>query len=165
VEGQSKLKSRHPRKLPDRENTDQSKTQRRHRRSRSILLQLLSCTAEFQPSEMTYPLHLEVNTPDVASDTPRIQRPSTARCTGNTVFRSSKPQKNNTPYKKWKYPIDELIGKSMFFYEVQRSGILASDNRVTWRGHQYCVDFSEVGTMPEIISSVFSLTYSASGSQ
>jgi hypothetical protein len=38
-------------------------------------------------------------------------------------FQTIKTSKN-TPYKKWKYPIDELIGKSMFFYEVQRSGVL-----------------------------------------
>jgi hypothetical protein len=51
---------------------------------------------------------------------------------GNTVFRSSKPKKQY-PYKKWKYPIDELIGKSMFFMKSS-DPVSSPDNRVTWRG-------------------------------
>jgi endoglucanase len=34
----------------------------------------------------------------------------------------------------WKYPIDEALGKSLLFYEAQRSGTLPADNRIGWRG-------------------------------
>jgi len=33
-----------------------------------------------------------------------------------------------------KYPYDEVLAKSMLFYEAERSGPLPSDNRVPWRG-------------------------------
>jgi hypothetical protein len=52
---------------------------------------------------------------------------------GNTIFRKS-PRPDTLPYDLWKYPIDEAIGKSLFFYEVQRSGFPAPDARVSWRG-------------------------------
>jgi hypothetical protein len=63
---------------------------------------------------MTYtPLHLEdkVNTPDVASDLHQGYNdplPQDARKHGFQIVQTSKKQ---YPYKKWKYPIDELIGK------------------------------------------------------
>ena len=33
-----------------------------------------------------------------------------------------------------KYPYDEVLGKSILFYEAQRSGPLPADNRIDWRG-------------------------------
>merc|ERR1711872_1076790 len=33
-----------------------------------------------------------------------------------------------------KYPYDEVLAKSLLFYEAQRSGPLPEDNRVPWRG-------------------------------
>jgi hypothetical protein len=53
---------------------------------------------------------------------------------GNTMFRDSPSPSASIPYGEWKYPIDEAIGKSLFFYEVQRSGFPAGDSRVSWRG-------------------------------
>src|SRR4051794_18233059 len=39
----------------------------------------------------------------------------------------------------------EVLQKSMFFYECQRSGQLPSDNRVTWRANSAMNDGSDVG--------------------
>lgn len=43
------------------------------------------------------------------------------------------------------YNYAEVLQKSMFFYEVQRSGPLPADNRVTWRSHSALNDGSDVG--------------------
>lgn len=43
------------------------------------------------------------------------------------------------------YNYAEVLQKSMFFYECQRSGVLPSDNRVTWRGNSAVNDGSDVG--------------------
>lgn len=43
------------------------------------------------------------------------------------------------------YNYAEVLQKSMFFYESQRSGTLPSDNRVTWRGNSALNDGSDVG--------------------
>jgi endoglucanase len=61
---------------------------------------------------------------------------------GNTMFRKAKTP-TGLPFRKWKYPIDELIGKSLFFYEVQRSGVLPADNRVPWRGDSPKAPFAD----------------------
>jgi hypothetical protein len=53
---------------------------------------------------------------------------------GNTLFRESLQPSDLLASSEWKYPIDEAIGKSLFFYEVQRSGYPATDSRVSWRG-------------------------------
>ncbi len=39
----------------------------------------------------------------------------------------------------------EVLQKSLFFYETQRSGALPNDNRVTWRGDSGLEDGSDVG--------------------
>ncbi|MBW8688367.1 glycoside hydrolase family 9 protein [Chitinophaga rhizophila] len=43
------------------------------------------------------------------------------------------------------YNYAEVLQKSMFFYEAQRSGALPADNRVTWRGNSALNDGSDVG--------------------
>ncbi|MEM6631135.1 MAG: glycoside hydrolase family 9 protein [Bacteroidota bacterium] len=43
------------------------------------------------------------------------------------------------------YNYAEVLQQSMFFYEVQRSGILPTTNRVTWRGNSAEGDGQEVG--------------------
>jgi hypothetical protein len=43
------------------------------------------------------------------------------------------------------YSYAEVLQKSMFFYECQRSGILPASNRVTWRGNSATGDGSDVG--------------------
>jgi hypothetical protein len=67
------------------------------------LLQLLSCTAEFQPSEMTYPLHLEdkVNTPDVASDLHQGYNDPLPQDAQETRF-------SDRPNLKKQYPLQEM---------------------------------------------------------
>jgi endoglucanase len=43
------------------------------------------------------------------------------------------------------YNYAEVLQKSMWFYEVQRSGALQSNNRVEWRGNSAMADGSDVG--------------------
>src|ERR1035437_2816942 len=43
------------------------------------------------------------------------------------------------------YNYAEVLQKSMFFYECQRSGTLPADNRVNWRGNSALKDGSDVG--------------------
>ena len=43
------------------------------------------------------------------------------------------------------YSYAEALQKSLFFYECQRSGLLAAGNRVTWRGNAAVNDGSDVG--------------------
>lgn len=43
------------------------------------------------------------------------------------------------------YNYAEVLQKSMWFYEVQRSGALPADNRVEWRGNSAVADGNDVG--------------------
>ena len=43
------------------------------------------------------------------------------------------------------YNYGEVIGKSILFYEAQRSGNLPDDNRVSWRGDSALADGQEHG--------------------
>jgi len=50
-----------------------------------------------------------------------------------------------TPTYAQSYNYAEVLQKSMFFYEAQRSGTLPADNRITWRSHSALSDGSDVG--------------------
>ena len=44
----------------------------------------------------------------------------------------------------WPADLSTLLGKSLRFFEAQRSGVLPPDNRVPWRGDSYLRDGSEM---------------------
>ena len=44
-----------------------------------------------------------------------------------------------------KYDYDEVLEKSILFYEAQRSGKLPSNNRVPWRGDSALGDGRDIG--------------------
>lgn len=43
------------------------------------------------------------------------------------------------------YDYGDVLGKSILFYEAQRSGKLPSDNRIPWRSSSTLTDGSDVG--------------------
>lgn len=44
-----------------------------------------------------------------------------------------------------KYNYDEVLMKSILFYETQRSGKLPDDNRIPWRGDSSLLDSGDNG--------------------
>ncbi|XP_036363854.1 endoglucanase E-4-like [Octopus sinensis] len=71
--------------------------------------------------------------------TPLTQKPT--RATTNVPRRPT----TLSPGLKLKYNYQEILLKSMLFYEAQRSGYLPHNRRIRWRGHSALNDRSEFG--------------------
>ena len=52
-----------------------------------------------------------------------------------TPVGTNKPLSTYKPSLKYPYDYNEILKKSILFYEAQRSGILPSSNRISWRGN------------------------------
>lgn len=71
------------------------------------------------------------------------KRPTIEISTKETTFPTS-----STTYKpslKYPYNYDEVLRKSILFYEAQRSGVLPPSNRISWRGNSAQEDRGENG--------------------
>lgn len=108
--------------------------------TRDLFFNYAPAPPSFNPQKMQAPAVVEEEVNEEEDD--EYRKPLPVDSTGASQFRDS-DRPRDLPYDKWKYPIDELIGKSLFFYEAQRSGVLPPDNRVSWRGDSPQVPFAD----------------------
>jgi hypothetical protein len=80
-----------------------------------------------------------VMTNQITTETPSSPfqtNPTTGITTQGTTYK---------PSSKYPYNYDEVLHKSILFYEAQRSGVLPTSNRISWRGNSAVKDRGENG--------------------
>ncbi len=95
------------------------------------------------PTTHSSTVHLTTETPtSLLPSTFPTKQPTPEITTKETL---TTPSTTYKPSSKYPYNYDEVLHKSILFYEAQRSGVLPSSNRISWRGNSAVKDRGENG--------------------